>query len=181
MKSVRQTRLRLFNVACLFILGMMTISGCSKATDDFKTSVKTRVMIRGIECRTPDGVHFYTLGNPDIRLRYPENNSDPMELALVCYPNPANNNFYLYIGSESSIQQARVWLVPAVFTDPTPDMVLFPGNSIISPVSTSLPDTVLTLKNSSVHLKFAGLQSGFYRLYLKSGKLLLWDNIMIYN
>jgi hypothetical protein len=161
----------------LFGISFLLLS-CKKADSDYRTSGSPIAMIRGFEVRNEMGQKLENIGNPDIHLYSPSGDPSTFQLRFFSYPNPAQDIMEIIIGQRLNNITARFWIVPATFTGPGSESVVFLGPTIIAPAEKPLLDTVIEIKSSTRIIILRDFPEGFYRVYIKANGILLWDNIV---
>ncbi|MCX6249424.1 MAG: hypothetical protein NTX61_01610 [Bacteroidetes bacterium] len=162
----------------LFFLPL--IVACTKSTSDYRASGSGTVVIKGFEYRNDYGIKLADIGIPDINLNYPSGELAASYLAILPYPNPANDLMSISIMTKPPFinAMARVWIVPATFNGTGSEETSFLGNILISPAGKPLMDTTFILSSNLKRIRIKSQSEGYFRLYLKSGGFLLWDNII---
>ncbi|RYJ36443.1 hypothetical protein NU08_4509 [Flavobacterium anhuiense] len=154
----------------LFILISLLAVSCSnddKTPETDKTSIN---LVTGINVRnTADDTGLY-LGNPNTLANQ----------KFVLYPNPANET--VYILAEQNV--TNVWIVPAtaekIYQDFNFSSILnnnlYSEQSIISNSNLSLNG----LSTNNPKLNISTLAKGYYKVFIKSGGVIYWDNLYKY-
>jgi hypothetical protein len=169
------------NTGCIALILLFMVFACSKPDSGYRSSGATTVVIRGFEARDNIGNTLADIGNPDIRLHFPEGQSSNPDLSFISFPNPAKDVMEVYVHSKQKDVTARVWIVPASFEGAGSETMLFLGNTVAVPATRPLFDTTFLMTSNTWRLKLSSLPEGYYRVYLKSEGILLWDNIVFSN
>lgn len=162
----------------LFLLFL--VISCSKSSSDYRASGSNTVVIRGYEVRDDVGRKLADIGNPDINLSYPPGTNTNATLVLFSFPNPASDEMYLLVGPTGGVNnaKARIWIVPAILQNQENETIAFPGGTLIAPLERPLLDTTFMIASSIHNFRIKGVQKGYFRIYVKSEGILLWDNIV---
>jgi len=151
---------------------------CKKADSDYRASGSSTVVISGFEVRNDMGQKMADIGNPDIHTRDSSGSDFIAHFNIITYPNPAKDRMAIYFTQTLCGIKTRLWIVPATFTGPGSENVSFPGQAIIAPAEKPLLDTVVYMNWWYKYLQIRDLPEGYYRVYMKTNGILLWDNIV---
>lgn len=163
----------------LFILVVLAFSlSCQKEEESYKSSNPPLVVIKGYVFRNDVGQDMAWIGNPDINTGYPQN-ADQHDLALLVYPNPSKEVMNILIFEREPVDSTRIWIVPATYTEQGNTQTSFLGTPQL-PSSCPIFDTTL-MTSVGYRLQIKNLPLGYYRIYMKTNSILLWDNLAIAN
>jgi hypothetical protein len=169
-----------------FIFLLFLLNSCSKTTDDLRTSGAGTVFIKGYQARNDMGQLLANIGNPDVQLSYPAGylgihpigDAESADLFIFSYPNPGHTSMNVFFYVRDSAATARLWVVPASFTEPGSEAPAFIGSTLFITHEIPVIDSVFEVHKIRSSIRIKELPEGYYRLYLKSGGHLLWDNIV---
>lgn len=155
----------------IILISLLAIS-CSnddKTPQTDKTSIN---LVTGVDFRQTTDDMGLKLGNPNTFVKN----------KFLIFPNPARNNNNLYISAQENI--TAIWLVPA-----TPEKIyqsvdfstilnssLYSEQFIISSSKLSLNE----LSTSNPKLDIKTLTTGYYKIFVKIGGVIYWDNLYVY-
>jgi hypothetical protein len=151
---------------------------CKKADSDYRTSGSPIVMIRGFEVRNEMGQKLADIGNPDIHISDSSGSDFIAHFNIIAYPNPTEDRMAIYFTQTLVGIKTRLWIVPATFTGSGSEDVSFFGQVIIAPAEKPLMDTVVFMNWWYKYIQIRNLPEGYYRIYMKTDGILLWDNIV---
>ncbi|MCR4030577.1 MULTISPECIES: hypothetical protein [Flavobacterium] len=156
------------------LLILISILAISCSNDDTPKTDKTSInLVTGINFRSTTDDLGLKLGNPNVLIK---NN-------FLIYPNPARNNNYLYISTQGNI--TGVWFVPAkpekIYQDVQFSTILksdlYSEQSIASNATLSYND----LPANTTKLDITTLTTGYYKIFVKIGGTIHWDNLYVYS
>ncbi|MET3028461.1 hypothetical protein ABXT06_17400 [Flavobacterium sp. UW10123] len=154
----------------LFILISLLAISCSSDDNSPKTDKTSINLITGINFRLTTDDMGLKLGNPNSLVK---NN-------FLIYPNPARST--LYISTQGTI--TAVWLVPAnpekIYQDVDFGTIL--NNSLYSE-ETIISNSKLSFNDLSTNnpkLDIRTLTTGYYKVFVKIGGVIYWDNLYVY-
>ena len=168
------------NLFISLILSGSLILSCSKNDSEYQASGSPTVEIKGFEVRDDNGYSLADIGNADIK-NHTSETSAPYQLFMISFPNPARDVTEMIFSTRQVNVVARIWIVPATFQDPGKGMTTFSGMTMIAPAERPLLDTTIFMTSNQHAIQIRNLPEGFYRVYLKSQGILLWDNIVFSN
>jgi hypothetical protein len=151
---------------------------CKKADSDYRASGSSTVLIRGFETRNDMGQKLADIGNPDIHTIDSSGSDFIAHFNIISYPNPAKERMGIYFTQTLVGIKTRLWIVPATFTGSGSEAVSFLGQVIIAPAQKPLLDTVVFMDWWYKYIQIRNLPEGYYRIYMKTDGILLWDNIV---
>jgi len=157
---------------------LIILFACSKENDhSFYTHFRTPVVIHGYEIRTETGDKMGTVGNPDINCFSPF--GIPLgdaDLFILTAPNPGWDRIIFHCRSRSIRSLSRITIVPAYFHSLDPCGNIYAGMNIPShlPVDTSF----FLNPESGNTIRISNLPDGYYRVYMETQDILLWDNFV---
>ncbi len=156
----------------LFILLTFLLLSCSSNNGETNNLTKPTSLnlVTGINCRQNFDDPALKLGNPNILV----NNK------FVIYPNPVNTTFYIL--AQENVTD--IWIVPA-----NPEKI-HQGLNFSSILNTNLYSQQLIISNSNFLLNgqtssnlgvnIGTLAKGYYRIFVKIGGQIYWDNLYKY-
>lgn len=156
----------------LFILLTFLLLSCGNDDETTNLTESTSLnLVTGINCRQNFDDPVFELGNPNILV----NNK------FVIYPNPVNSSFFIL--AQENVTD--VWIVPA-----NPEKIhqelnfssilntnLYSEQSIILNSNFSLNGQ----SSSNIGVNIETLAKGYYRVFVKIGGEIYWDNIYKYD
>lgn len=166
------------HISICFIFLLFLLNSCTKNTDDYRTSGAETVIIRGYEARNDIGQTLRSIGNPDIRLRYPTDKSVTAALSLFAFPNPGSTSIEVQLYANAFNGEVRVWIVPASFTSQESVSTAFLGPLLLASLGKPLFDKVFQFIVPEIVFHISELAEGYYRIYAKADGNMVWDNIV---
>ncbi|MFC0076648.1 hypothetical protein ACFFLS_06340 [Flavobacterium procerum] len=155
----------------LFILISLLAISCSNDDDSPKTDKTSISLVTGVTFRDTADDTGLQLGNPNSLANQ----------RFVLYPNPANE--FTYILAEQNVTD--VWFVSAkaekIYQDFNFSTVL---NSNLYSEQTIILRSALSLSGlstSNPRLNTSTLAEGYYKVFIKSGGVIYWDNLYKYD
>jgi hypothetical protein len=114
------------------------------------------------------GIFDIKIGDPRLEaLNLPYNNT----IMLITWPNPCTHQIYLDIGGEGIMK--RIWIVPA---KPSEWLASY-MDAVFKPVQ-GQPVFTLESDAKSMSIDLSNFDYQFFRIYVKIGDVLLWNNIV---
>ena len=165
-------------ISICFIFLIFLLNSCNKETDEYRASGAETVYIRGYQHRNDIGMTMGDIGNPDIRLRYPTDNSGIPDLSLISFPNPGMTNIEVQLFAHGYTGEVRVWIIPASFTGQGSMTTSFLEPLLVTSHEKPLVDDVFQFHAPEIIFHISELPEGYYRIYVKAGGNLVWDNIV---
>jgi hypothetical protein len=163
---------------CLLLGISFLLPSCKKADSDYRASGSSVAVIRGFEVRNDMGQNMGDIGNPDIHTFDSSGSDFIAHFHIIAYPNPAIDRMGIYFTQTLVGIKTRLWIVPATFTGSGSEEVSFLGQVIIAPAEKPLMDTVVFMNWWYKYIQIRNLPEGYYRIYMKTDGILLWDNIV---
>ena len=139
-------------------------------------------ILTGYHLRDANGQALGNVGTPNTNTSTdPPGIANPL-LEFFSFPNPANGSFFsvaIFTGIDTG-ETARIWLTTANYIDELGSANTL-GASVVSSDGRPIRDFNLQLQEgfNNLNVNTVGLPSGYYRIYLQHGSLLLWDNLLI--
>ena len=168
-----------------FLIALLLFSACSEE----------EALLRSPEFRTPvvTGLHLKdNLGRPFGIWKYPDSRnsgyiSSCQYIAIFgVAPIPANHQVSIRIPSNCNLP-VNVWVTPARLADDLHGDVISFGNTQLLKAGGLAIKTLAKEQLGISHIEWDGtddnghpVPSGFYRIYCKTGDLLLWEDILLY-
>lgn len=171
-----------------FIISIIAIillfEGCSKDDEGINSPVLSPPILTGFELLDEFGVQFGQIGYPNTRVTNEDVTHSghlPLHPNISCYPNPVSDRLAvrIYIENEGR-QKVFITIVEGIFSSDNEEPIL--SNMVISEFSSgSLKESEYEMY-SGIHttvLSLGDLPDGYYRIYVKVGDELFWDNLII--
>ena len=152
----------------LFLISILSLS-CSN--DESNNPENTALnLVTGINCRQTADDSSLQLGNPNILV----NNK------FVIYPNPANE--VVYISSQENVTD--VWLVSAnpekIYQNVNFSSILNTNLYTEQSIATNSDFSINGQSSNSFSINVGTLEKGYYRVFVKIGGMIYWDNLYKY-
>ncbi len=164
----------LFSFIAVAIIGLCS---CTKDEADLRTSSFETPVVKGFIMRDPNGWIIGNIGNPNVKIGDPPNGTNS-SFSVEVYPNPAVNLCHVHIISPNEDEIKQVWLTRATASDQ-----LYNSAGILNMNALKIggyPLFQALVSDDDVGLDLSKLEDGFYRVYVKMGGLLFYDNLVIY-
>lgn len=154
-----------------FILISILAISCNKDETDIQTDETSINLITGVNFRaTPDDSGLQH-GNPNTLVKS----------KFLIYPNPANES--VYISSQENVTD--VWFVPAnpekIYQDVNFSNIL--SNNLYSEqyINSQSDFSLSGQSTKSFSMNIASLTKGYYKVFVKIGGIIYWDNLYKYD
>ncbi|MBO3116851.1 hypothetical protein J4050_08840 [Winogradskyella sp. DF17] len=152
---------------------------CSDDDVDNTTNLETAIdLVTGINAKQ-DTNSIFQLGNPNVRM--------PIgftSLSIIAFPNPVNSALNISLSQTNEVI-TNVWLVRAnaekIFQDTDFDAIYTENTYTIDEVSQASIQEFNGFSNNEIILNLEGLDTGYYRVFIKTDDSLYWDNIYVDN
>ena len=164
--------LKVFCISVLFI-------SCSSDDDASSTQNDPTAinLVTGINARQDNLSSALKLGNPNVRM--PLNISST---SIIAFPNPVVNFLSIEIFQTNEII-TDVWLVRAeankIFENTDFNEVFDANTYTVNQVSQASIQSFNDLSNTNILLNLEGLETGYFRVFIKTDQNLYWDNIYL--
>jgi hypothetical protein len=160
----------------LFItVGTLLIIACSKESSDFQLSNFEIPVITGFQVRDHTGSTVQIIGNPNIKLKNESN-----RYSFISYPNPIKSYCYISIKSPADTYK-KVWLVRADYMLNNEPVIETLGMKTLYVGGVPLFKGVIGPQSEAIILDLSSFKNGYYRIYLETDGILLYDNLVINN
>lgn len=154
------------------LLLLVTILALSCNNDDTNTPDNTALnLVTGIDCRQTFGDVGLQLSNPNVLVND----------KFIIYPNPANEVVFL-----SSLENVSdVWLVKAnpqkIYQNTDFSTILIPSLYAEQSIVANSDFALNGQSSNSISLNIGALEKGYYRVFVKIGGMVYWDNLYKYD
>lgn len=162
----------------IFFVSAILLS-CSDDDVDNTTNLETAIdLVTGINAKQ-DVTSVFQLGNPNVRMPIGFNS-----LSIIAFPNPVNSALNISLSQTNEVL-TNVWLVRAnaekIFQDTDFDAIYNEDTYTINEVSQASIQEFNGFSNNEITLNLEGLDTGYYRVFIKTDDGLYWDNIYLDN
>lgn len=161
----------------ILICTILIAISCTKEASDIRLSEFAPPRVTGYELRNTQGVPTGVVGVPNIKLGN-ESNEYNSEYHFSTYPNPCSGACYVDVKTPSPNETKQLWVVEALYySNNTCNTTNFGNATLLDMGGTPLIESEISSNNIAFDL--SQFKDGYYRVYLKIGDLLLYDNLAI--
>ncbi|HAH56682.1 MAG: hypothetical protein PHW35_06400 [Lentimicrobiaceae bacterium] len=167
--------MRLFNVL-FFGLVILGLSACSKEETTERLPGFEVPVVRGFQMRNINGELMGSVGNPNIKL-YDGVDLYSSKVFFSSYPNPTSSTLLIFVLDMDYPTTKKIWMVPAKYLGEPEKSALNQGMYTLYAGGTPLFQYEFIHENIGIDV--SEFPEGYYRLYVKTKDVLLYDNIVI--
>jgi len=179
------------------LLILLILTSCSNDQADIRGTEMDAPVLTGFNFRDDDGNPLNTLGIPNVRTVL-NTNDIKTSCKIVVYPNPARDNVSVALYFPNKNATAYIWLVKGTVTDELLNYsvdgnmlnLVVQGNPVvqysfeITEVNSNSGEGGIkppggSERSNSVALNLSTVPEGYYRIYVRIGDALLYDNIIV--
>lgn len=160
-------------ILCIIITFLFS---CNKNDNEFRLSEFQTPVVTGFLLRDVTGSVIKEIGTPNVKLSDISNDQQMAKTSFVVYPNPSNHVIAITIES-SSFMEAKIWVVRANYVEATSNYGDYLNSNTL--IAGGSPVFYMESSSNTVLIDARHFEEGFYRIYVKRGDLLLWDNLII--
>ena len=152
----------------LFLISILSLSCNNDETHNPDNTALN--LVTGINCRQTSDDITLRLGNPNVLV----NNK------FVIYPNPVNE--VVYISAQENVTD--IWLVPAnpekIYQNANFNSILNTNLYTEQSIVTNSDFSLNGQSSNGISMNIGTLQKGYYRIFVKIGGIIYWDNLYKY-
>ena len=163
----------------VFISTICLLYSCTKETADLRSSDFEIPIVEGYYVRDPMANIIGMAGNPNVRLVYNPNPAlSTRAYSLIVYPNPCKEICAIAVVTQTGNEPKKIWITKAAVSEQFAkssidlNMVnMYVGGSPVKQFETD---------SDNIHIDTSTFDEGYYRVYIKVGDVLLYDNLVVY-
>lgn len=169
----------------------MLLLSCEKKDVEMRLPGFDTPIITGFELRGENGEFRGKKGIPNIRLGDKSNDSKSSDYYFRCTPNPTSDYLYIHFKMPADSILKRIWITQAIYyTEENSESEIDPNLAKIGGTAILEFETIenfffIEMKkfenNGSSKNNGKRIPDGFYRVYVQTDNVLLWDNIYFTN
>ncbi|MBI9037989.1 MAG: hypothetical protein JEY97_07645 [Bacteroidales bacterium] len=160
----------------IYFILLSLIFSCTKDEPDLRLSDYEIPKIEGYYVRLPDGSSIGQVGTPNIKQGNGSNYFNS-EYFFVFYPNPTNRTCCVHVKSPSIQETKKLWITQARYVNQLPNSSVDLGMINLDVGGAPLIQKVFNSDHIAIDLR--SLAQGYYRIYLKVGEHIYYDNLVI--
>lgn len=156
---------------------IVLLCSCTKDEADLRTSSFETPVVKGFIMRDQNGWTMGYIGKPNVKTGEPPYEVSP-GFSLFVYPNPAANSCHVWLNSPNENETKKVWLTRATAGDELYNSTGIANMNAL--IIGGCPLFQVEVTGNDVAIDLSLLDDGFYRVYVKMGGCLFYDNLVIY-
>ncbi|NRB59013.1 MAG: hypothetical protein HRU50_03610 [Winogradskyella sp.] len=164
----------------LFVFVLLFSCSSNDSEDDNTNDATSIDLLTGINAKQDDISGYYLLGNPNVRM--------PLNIAstsIIAFPNPSTGYLSVKLMMTNDVI-SDVWIVPGrvdkeQFQNVDFDDILTGITYTIDEISDIATESFNDLDNNELVFNLESLETGYYRVFIKTNQNLYWDNIYLDN
>lgn len=161
-----------------YIILFIAVTSCTKEDTETRLPEFDAPKLTGFILKTDFGEIYKTIGVPNIKWGN-ESNDRNSPYYFSIYPNPCFDLLFVHFKTPAEGELKKIWIVQANVENQVAGAFIGINNANNIVVGGSPLFQAETTSNS-IHLNLTLLPEGYYRIYIKVGEHLLYDNLIIY-
>lgn len=162
----------------LYIAAISLLTACSKEEAPERLPGFDVPVIAGYEMRSGVGDLIGRIGYPNIKL-YEGESYNSSKYFFASFPNPASSMINIFVQERDAPGIKKIWMVTGRLQgDPEKSTI---NQGMYSFYAGGTPLLQGEFSGSNIGIDLRDIPEGYYRIYLKIGEVILYDNIAVFN
>lgn len=160
-------------VCCIVLL-----QSCAKEEAELRLPGFEVPVVHGFYVRNEAGIEMGWLGYAKPNVNTGINDGVGGIYNCVFFPNPSSNFATLYVQTPADQELKKIWITRAIFHDPLFPLDLATYGGVLM-VAGGVPLLQGETYENNLFLDMTGFPDGYYRIYIKVGEHLFYDNVVV--
>ncbi len=158
------------------VVALVFFLSCTKEQADYRLPGFDTPVITGYHMRDPNGWEMGIIGTANVKL---SDSDSPLtsRYSILIYPNPCITTFNMHIVAPENNQIKKLWITRANISGNLSNSSVYLNMNAINIGGFPVFQTDFTSEQISIDV--SKFEDGFYRVYLKTGGFILYDNLVI--